>query len=123
MFQQLTILGDRLAGKSYTLDTLAIDAAGQGERVLYECENQQMAAERFRQCLERVERLGILSRAVHTCGNKRIYVTAKPEAEPGRILFQSPRSGSRVSVDTHLMDNVLSEPNITARRVIRTVLR
>lgn len=120
MFQEINIGGDRQTGKSYAAMKLAIAAAGLGERVIFDCDNGHMAAERFRQ-LQTLSPASEIAKVIRSNGNERINFRTG-----GSIIMEiRARGGGRgVTADLHVLDHEREggEVNPTVQRVIRTVL-
>lgn len=111
----LTITGDRQSGKSYTLRQLAIDAATQGESVLFACESQNLAMEQFRIMRDTIAP-ELVEKVYLANGNECITLIGG-----GCIYFNIAAHRRRTTV--RLLDNV-DHPDlyIGAERIIRTVL-
>lgn len=114
MSDQFTIevFGDRQVGKSYLLMLAAVDAAQQGQRVLYDTGSRTMARERFLQLEQHLQRLGILVKTYRSSGSERLYVESG-----GAIYFGE---GRGTVPDLHIIDGAGGMPNPAARRVIRS---
>lgn len=120
MIQEQTISGGRQSGKSYSAMKLAIDAAVQGERVLFDCDSRRMLLERFRQLRELSPSVEI-ARVTLSNGHERIDFRTG-----GSIIMvnRTAHGGRGVTADVHIIDHERqgAEANPTAQRVIRTNL-
>jgi hypothetical protein len=119
----LTILGDRHHGKSHALMLLAMDTAGRGGQVRYDCESLESASLVMQDLADLIKESmpGKLQQVRNTNGHYVIVLNGG-----GRIVFDSPRRserGWRGVLDMHILDNVAGEPHPDALRVARGVLR
>lgn len=120
MIQEQTISGGRQSGKSYSAMKLAIDAALQGERVLFDCDSRVMLSERFAQ-MQQMAPADEIARVTLSNGNERIRFQSGGEIV---MLNRTARAGRGLTADLHVIDHDRpgAEANLTAKRVVRTRL-
>jgi hypothetical protein len=119
---QLTIVGDRLAGKTHILVDFAIDEAARGGgTVWYQSSSRAMSHHMVKRVQDRAEELvpKLVKRVSTGNGYGRIVFTSGGVIDfDGKDLW---RTGQVIAL--HCMDEVFCEPYPHAKRAVRAVLR
>ncbi|QNJ56912.1 hypothetical protein SEA_REINDEER_121 [Mycobacterium phage Reindeer] len=121
--RRLTIMGDRMAGKTHHLLDIAVDNAERGKLVLFDCSTVPLMAYTYDRCVREHARFGWPdSRAIKCLDGAREILFESG----GKIIFNAGTAYVRRysgPVDVHLIDDTDVDARADTELVIRSVLR